>query len=235
MIREPAQAGNRASRTEHYLQWWENNPEWNAETSAMDKRHNSSFFCFGSCREPASAVLAVASLRPPVGGAGCAASFAKRPRNERSRATCRALFTAAHAIAFMRYIRRGSPFVSARLHFGRCCTRPVCPGAQLVECRATVVGVCLAIATHANSPRATPIGSHSRQITASRRPARNVMALRPWRSRRRVTHASRGSARALAAVARAVWHTAKILDGTHSGILRGRELNPGLPRDRRKY
>ena len=42
MTREPAQAGNRASRTEHYLQWWENSPEWNTETSAADKRHNSS-------------------------------------------------------------------------------------------------------------------------------------------------------------------------------------------------
>ena len=42
MTRAPAQAGNRASRTEHYLQWWENCPEWNTETSAADKRHNSS-------------------------------------------------------------------------------------------------------------------------------------------------------------------------------------------------
>ena len=47
MTRETAQAGNRASRTEHYLQWWENSPEWNAETSAADKRHNCS--CFAIC------------------------------------------------------------------------------------------------------------------------------------------------------------------------------------------
>ena len=48
MTREPAQAGNRASRTEHYLQWWENSPEWEAEVSAVEKRHNSSLFplCF---------------------------------------------------------------------------------------------------------------------------------------------------------------------------------------------
>ena len=42
LTREPAQAGNKACRTEHYLQWWENSPEWNTETSAADKRHNSS-------------------------------------------------------------------------------------------------------------------------------------------------------------------------------------------------
>ena len=43
MTRAPAQAGNRASRTEHYLQWWEHSPEWNAVTSASRKRHDSSF------------------------------------------------------------------------------------------------------------------------------------------------------------------------------------------------
>ena len=42
ITRESDQAGNKASRTEHYLQWWENSPEWNTETSAADKRHNSS-------------------------------------------------------------------------------------------------------------------------------------------------------------------------------------------------
>ena len=46
MIREPAQAGNRAGRTEHYLQWWENSPEWNAESSAVDKQHDSGLFLF---------------------------------------------------------------------------------------------------------------------------------------------------------------------------------------------
>jgi hypothetical protein len=28
MTRATAQAGNRASRTEHYLQWWAHSPEW---------------------------------------------------------------------------------------------------------------------------------------------------------------------------------------------------------------
>lgn len=48
MTRGSAQAGNRASKTERYLQWLENSPEWNAVTSAMDKLYNTSqFFVFG--------------------------------------------------------------------------------------------------------------------------------------------------------------------------------------------
>ena len=39
-IRALAQAGNRAGRTEHCLQWWENSPEWHATTSAATKRRN---------------------------------------------------------------------------------------------------------------------------------------------------------------------------------------------------
>ena len=46
MTRASAQAGNRASKTEHYLQWWKNSPEWVAVTSAAQKRHNSSFIIF---------------------------------------------------------------------------------------------------------------------------------------------------------------------------------------------
>ena len=44
--RESAQAGNRASKTEHYLQWLEYSPEWNAVTPAMDKLYTCSFLCF---------------------------------------------------------------------------------------------------------------------------------------------------------------------------------------------
>ena len=40
MIRDSAQAGNRASKTEHHLQRWENSQEWNAVTSATDKLYN---------------------------------------------------------------------------------------------------------------------------------------------------------------------------------------------------
>ena len=36
-----AQAGNRASKTSRYLQWWENNPEQDAVSSALQNLHNS--------------------------------------------------------------------------------------------------------------------------------------------------------------------------------------------------
>ena len=44
MTRASAQAGNRASKTEHYLQWWEHSPEWVAVTPAAQNRHNSTLF-----------------------------------------------------------------------------------------------------------------------------------------------------------------------------------------------
>jgi len=50
MTRESAQAGNRASKTEHHLQWLESNPEWDAVTPAAGKRHNSSLL-LRSCDE----------------------------------------------------------------------------------------------------------------------------------------------------------------------------------------
>ena len=39
-----AQAGNRASKTGRYLQWWENRPEWGAMTSAVRNSRNSAHF-----------------------------------------------------------------------------------------------------------------------------------------------------------------------------------------------
>ena len=36
-----AQAGNRAGRTGRYLQWWENEPEWNAVTSDLQIPYNA--------------------------------------------------------------------------------------------------------------------------------------------------------------------------------------------------
>ena len=45
MTREPAQAGNRAGRTEHHLQWWDDSPERLAVTSVADKQRNFSLFC----------------------------------------------------------------------------------------------------------------------------------------------------------------------------------------------
>ena len=40
MTREPAQAGNRAGRTEHYLQWSEYNPEIGKHTSELQSHHD---------------------------------------------------------------------------------------------------------------------------------------------------------------------------------------------------
>ena len=39
----PAQAGNRASKTGRYLQWWDNEPEYNAVISAGCKVHHYIF------------------------------------------------------------------------------------------------------------------------------------------------------------------------------------------------
>ena len=46
VTREPAQAGNRAGRTEHHLQWWDNSPERLAVTSVADKQRDSSLLSF---------------------------------------------------------------------------------------------------------------------------------------------------------------------------------------------
>ena len=55
MTRASAQAGNRASKTEHYLQWWEYSPEWVAVTPAAQNRHNSSFIIIPAVARTASA------------------------------------------------------------------------------------------------------------------------------------------------------------------------------------
>ena len=41
MIWALAQAGNRASKTGHYLQWWDTGSEWHAVTSSAQKVHHS--------------------------------------------------------------------------------------------------------------------------------------------------------------------------------------------------
>ena len=46
MFRVQALAGNRASKTGHYLQWWDNKPEWNAMTSGVVSCHHSSLSYF---------------------------------------------------------------------------------------------------------------------------------------------------------------------------------------------
>ena len=240
MTREPAQAGNRASRTEHYLQWWENSPEWNAETSAVDKRHNSSF-SFGSCREPAAAVLAVASLRLLVGGAGYATIFAKRPRKRARSRRLRQTSVPRGADRRVQGHRR-------RRLFGHCDARELAPSDAN------------RFAFAANNGVAVTCQKGNGSAAVAQQAPRYACA----------------EARAFAAVARVVWHTAKIVDGaprvclapfaaqrnrkpntlqesghvagnrtrgrkpntwqeTDSETLRGRKLNPGLPRDRRKY
>ena len=53
MIWVLAQAGNRAGRTGHYLQWWDCGPEWDAVTSILCNPCNAaSFFVTGAklCR-----------------------------------------------------------------------------------------------------------------------------------------------------------------------------------------
>ena len=50
MTREPAQAGNRAGRTELHLQWWDDSPERLAVTSVADKQRNSSLFVLSLAR-----------------------------------------------------------------------------------------------------------------------------------------------------------------------------------------
>ena len=44
MTRESAQAGNRASKTEHHLQCWEHNSEWVAVASTAQTQLDSRFF-----------------------------------------------------------------------------------------------------------------------------------------------------------------------------------------------
>ena len=39
-----AQAGNRASKTRRYLQWWDSEPEQDVMTSVLQNVHNSTLF-----------------------------------------------------------------------------------------------------------------------------------------------------------------------------------------------
>ena len=44
MTREPAQAGDRASKTGPYLQWWDTELECNAGDSVNSKLHHDTFY-----------------------------------------------------------------------------------------------------------------------------------------------------------------------------------------------
>ncbi len=76
MTRAPAQAGNRASRTEHYLQWLENSSEWNAVNPAVRKRHDSSFWR----ATPGLALVARRVQRPRLAAQRVASTLRLRSR-----------------------------------------------------------------------------------------------------------------------------------------------------------
>jgi len=44
------QAGNRASKTRRYLQWWENKPEQDAVTSELQNSHDCTFLASAGLR-----------------------------------------------------------------------------------------------------------------------------------------------------------------------------------------
>ena len=71
MARGPVQAGNRTSKTGHYLQWWDNELECHAVTSTECKAHHYTFVLLQQLHRPVNAVFAE---RPPALSAGlCAA------------------------------------------------------------------------------------------------------------------------------------------------------------------
>ena len=57
MSRESAQAGNRASKTGHCLQWWENKPEWCAVSSGVTSKCNAAFLGLAAACELGLAAL----------------------------------------------------------------------------------------------------------------------------------------------------------------------------------
>ena len=75
-----AEAGNRASKTGRYLQWWDNEPECLAMTSGECKVHHNTLLLDGVGRDP--------SVAPPRGrgkkpGSFIAACGRSRPRESR--------------------------------------------------------------------------------------------------------------------------------------------------------
>jgi len=62
------QAGNRASKTGRYLQWWENRPEWQAVTSTVrNSSHSIRFHTFTPGRD----TLGVPTVAVPLPWLGC--------------------------------------------------------------------------------------------------------------------------------------------------------------------
>ena len=205
MTREPAQAGNRASRTEHYLQWWENSPEWNTETSAVDKLHDSSLFmhfCDAGARWKAClscgflnallpsicALEMFPSNRVPEDEIPCKLRSLRCRRKRRQPAIA---WTCADALdrALLRCCSHG--YNRMRLVLRSCTSLWVGRASKIARarCRHTLDA-----------------------CTCNARTRRNNAVAR--------THAQ---------------PKARPSHRSSVDILRGRELNPGLPRDRRKY
>ena len=59
------QAGNRASKTRHYLQWWESKPEQDAVTSMLQNLHDCTFLLLQESHD--CTFLASAGLRTQYG------------------------------------------------------------------------------------------------------------------------------------------------------------------------
>ena len=82
MTRGLAQAGNRASKTGRYLQWWENKSEWRATSSAARNSHNSARVFV---RLPLTGAIGPLRCSRP-GGPRLAAAAITRSQIERKRA-----------------------------------------------------------------------------------------------------------------------------------------------------
>ena len=76
-----AEAGNRASKTGRYLEWWDNGPECLAMTSGECKVHHNTLFVGWGRARPVGAPLAKAAAKKP--GSFIAACGRSRPRESR--------------------------------------------------------------------------------------------------------------------------------------------------------
>jgi hypothetical protein len=61
-----AQAGNRAGKTRHYLQWWESKPEQDVETSGLQNLDDCIFFWCLESPAPPPPTSPIANTHPPA-------------------------------------------------------------------------------------------------------------------------------------------------------------------------
>ena len=76
-----AQAGDRASQTGHYGQWWDRDAEQHTDASGRYNLHHSSFSSSslgGPCHGMDSAILLVAARNPSISAAACSKIFARQ-------------------------------------------------------------------------------------------------------------------------------------------------------------